>query len=349
MMPRDLAVDCLKAAAIAAVVAIHMPGGSHAIDPGLRFCVPVFIGLWGYYAEVSARRHPERPLSTYVRERFVLLFIPYAVWSVVYFLIGPRVREWNTTPIHTIIGGWLGGGLWAGQYFFIIMFQLLLLFPRLRDSRPEAFGGRWLWGGLGVFALFEFFLVGIRPLALVWDRLAIQWLPYAALGIALARGWTPPFGMSSSLSACAGIALLAVAPFENDLLESLGTVRSPYCLITVYLGSLALLAAVLPGPGEGSAAISDCRDQPREMSSIGVPAFASKCLEGISFIGSRTMPIFVLNPIVIQALPLTGVEMPTQGFGAQAVHCVAVAVVIAVCIAVIPVFQMLKLGPTIGA
>jgi len=349
MMPRDLPVDCLKAAAIAAVVAIHMPGGSHVIDPCLRFCVPVFIGLWGYYAEGSARRHPQRPMNAYVRERFLLLFIPYAVWSVVYFLIGPRVREWNTTPIHTIIGGWLGGGLWAGQYFFIIMFQLLLLFPRLRDSRPEATGGLWLWGGLGVFALFEFVLVGIRPLALVWDRLALQWLPYAALGIALAQGWTPPFGMSSSLWACAGVALLAVAPFENDLLESFGPVRSPYCLMSVYLGSLALLAAVLPSAGKVSAQIRGGRDKSREARSIGLPDFASRCLEGIGFIGRRTMPIFVLNPLAIQALALTGVEMPTQGFGAEAVHCGAVAVVIALCIAAIPVFQMFKLGPTIGA
>lgn len=329
MASRAVFVDCLKAAAIAAVVAIHMPGGSHAIDPCLRFCVPVFIGLWGYYAECSARCHPDRPMSTYVRERFALLFVPYAVWSVVYFLIGPRVKEWNTTPIHTIVGGWLGGGLWAGQYFFIIMFQLLLLFPLLRATRPEGTGGLWLWGGLGLFAFFEFILVGIRPLALVWDRLALQWLPYAALGIALARGWRPPLNLPRFAWTCVSMAFLAGAPIETAALASLGPVRSPYCLMTVYLGSLALLAAVLP---------SRASELPVGM-----------LLNSVSFVGRRTMPIFVLNPLVIQALTLLGLHIPTQGFEPQAMHAVAVATVIALCIAAIPMFQMLKLGTAIGA
>lgn len=328
MAARDLPADCLKAAAITAVVAIHLPGGSHAIDPCLRFCVPVFIGLWGHYAESSARRHPERTSSGHLASRFVQLFVPYAFWSVVYFFIGPRVREWNTTPIHTIVGGWMGGGLWAGQYFFIIMFQLLLLFPLLRASRPETGAGLWLWGGLGLFAVFEFFLVGIRPLALVWDRLPLQWLPYAAVGVALARGWRPPLDLTPFAWICLGAALLAVAPVENALLESRGPVRSPYCLMTVYLGSLALLAAVLPS---------------RE------PGFPGGGLShAASFVGRRTLPIFVLNPLVIQALTLAGLRIPTQGMGPQALHGVAVGLVIALCIAAIPAFRMLKLGPAIG-
>ena len=351
MASRDLSVDCLKAAAIAAVVAIHVPYGSHVADPSLRFCVPVFIGLWGYFAEASARRHPDRPLVTYVRDRFVQLFIPYAVWSVVYFLIGPRLKEWNTTPIHTIIGGWLGGGLWAGQYFFIIMFQLLLLFPMLRGSMPEAAGGLWLWGGLGVFAMFELWLVRIRPLALVWDRLPVQWLPYAALGVAVARGWRPPFVLSRSAWTGAGVALLAVAPFEQALLERLGPIRSPYCLMTVYLGSLALLAAALVGHGGASPAGAASRDdhgRPSDASGSEAGAFVSEVFEGIAFIGRRTLPIFVLNPLVIMGLSNLGIEMPTQGLGPQALHGAAVILVIALCIAAIPVFKTLKLGPAIG-
>jgi surface polysaccharide O-acyltransferase-like enzyme len=329
MASRDVPADCLKAAAITAVVAIHMPGGSHAIDPSLRFCVPVFIGLWGYYAEASTRRHPEREMGTFLRHRFWHFLIPYAVWTVVAFVIGQRVKEWNTTPLHTIIGGWFGGALWAGQYFFIVLFQLLLLFPLLRATRPEAFGGVWLWGGLGLYALFEFSLVRVLPLALVWDRLALQWLPYAALGIALARGWRPPLALPSFVWAFVGIVLLAVAPIERAMLLSLGPVRSSYCLMTVYLGSLALLAAVLPS---------------RETDWLG-----GRLLTAVTFVGQRTMPIFVLNPVAIHTLTLIGLEIPPHGVGPQAMHAVAVAVVIALCIAAIPVFQIFKLGSAIGA
>ena len=116
--------------------------------PRLRFCVPVFVALWAYYFERGLAERPAVGALDYYGRRTLRLLVPYAFWTALYLALSHSPADWRTTPLHTIVGGWFGGYGWPGQYFFLILFQLILVLPVLR--REINVKSLWWIVGVGV-------------------------------------------------------------------------------------------------------------------------------------------------------------------------------------------------------
>jgi surface polysaccharide O-acyltransferase-like enzyme len=272
---RDLHADYLKAAAIVGVVCIH---AGLPFEDVYRFGVPVFIGLWAYYLEKAlVRRAPATHLA-YLGQRLVELGVAYIAWTLLYiekFYDG----RWDATPLHTIVGGWFGGYGWSGQYYFVILFQLTLLFPLLRRWIAEAPTLPVIAAGVALNVVAGYWLFENRWISAVGDRLFIYWIPYVAMGIALARG---EFDRKPGLGIVAVLLLLA-APIESRLFAE----HSAYLALTVTLASLLLLMS----------AVAADRAPPRQPGVLG---------RALAFIGRNTFAIYVANVAMLEVSRSTG-------------------------------------------
>ncbi len=281
---RDAGADYLKAAAIFGVVFIHTPGsGAGSVDEVFRFCVPVFVGLWAYYFEQGLARRPADQHARYARDKFIRLLIPYLFWTAVYVPIRHPLAEWADTPFLVHLDRFAGNG-WPGQYFFIILFQLI---PLVRLTR-WAFGPRIMWlliaTGPLLYLLVETTKWGYPVVSQSSDRIFVYWLSYVALGMGLARGYIPRLP-GVPLAIVAAVALL-LAPTEVRALERVSANPSRMILVSVCVGSLALLLALGPRPsGMGIGAVSS-----------GSGGWFDAM---IGYIGRNTLPIFVLNILVL--------------------------------------------------
>ncbi len=324
---RDSRSDYLKAAAILAVVAIHV---GVPYEASLRYCVPVFVAIWAFFLELGlSRRHAEE-MRGYLRSRFVRLLVPYIFWTLIYLWLLREPSEWSTIPLHTILGGWLGGYGWPGQYFFIILFQLTLLFPLLR----RAVNTRSLWvflgAGIALNALANYFLFKDRWLAAVGDRLCVYWIPYVCLGVAFARGY-PRRWRWLCLPA---LLLLLGAPLELGWLEGQHDF-SPYLALTVTAGSIALLLAV--GPRTNLTFDGSEQRRPNRVAKLA------------GSIGQYTFPIYVGHTLLVYWISRSGF-MPI-GTTLRDAMAKAATVVLAVAgsLALGWAFRKLGLGILVGA
>lgn len=275
-VPRDPRADWLKAAAIFGVVFIHAPGPPGHYTLAARFCVPVFVVLWVYYLDLGLSRRPASAHWSYIGSRFLRLAIPYAFWSAIYFPTYHTAADLSTTSLSTILNEWLGGPGWAGQYFFIILFQLAVVVPLVLPY----IGRSAVLVGVLVGPLLHPLSVGMwgRPIVnALGDRFFLYWLPYAALGIGLARGYLPR--VPALVLLVGGVIALALAPFEYLLLESL--TEKP---VSVYVGSVALAWAALA---------------PRRAPTASESASPSQVSRGVSYVGQHTFPIFLTNPLLL--------------------------------------------------
>jgi surface polysaccharide O-acyltransferase-like enzyme len=326
---RAVAPDALKAFAIFGVVYIHcrnLAGESPPVEilgEAFRISVPLFIIIWAYFQE-RAYLAGGSPWSM-VSSRFTALVVPFLVWSLLYFLL---TSDWSTLTLRTAITRhWLGSG-WSGQYFFIILFQLILVFPLVR--RLPA-GARSLGLMFGLFAV-AFAAVGLFSwpswIAKLSYRPFLYWLPYVVLGVYLARSpdWFLPRG-----AAVLGV-LLIVA--EAGLLWSQAGFDSGYAKPGVLIGSGLVAAAFLnrePAPGRVSGASR--------------PA--------ILLIGRNTMGIFLINPLVsVIAAPAIARRFDWHGFanpaGSLVLSLVIAAAVLALCLAATVTLKRLGLRQLVG-
>lgn len=315
---RDPRADYLKAAAIVGVVCIHAGLPFHDV---FRFGVPVFIGLWAYFMEQALARRPPPAHAAYLGRRLVELGVAYLVWTLLY--VGTFYQgRWESTPLHTIVGGWFGGYGWAGQYYFVILFQLTLLYPLLR---------RWIAGpailplialGVALNVVAGYWLFEARWIGAIHDRLFIYWIPYVAMGIALARG---EFARRPGLGLVAALILLA-APFEKALLPG----HSDYLLLTVTVASLLLLLATVP---TGSAPHHSSRHPLARTATV---------------LGRNTFPIFLANVAMIEICRSTGLTAAVTAVAGEWGRLAVVAVTLAASLALGWLLQTLRLGVLVG-
>lgn len=272
---RDLHADYLKAAAIVGVVCIH---AGLPFEDVYRFGVPVFIGLWAYYLEKAlARRAPDTHLA-YLGQRLVELGVAYIAWTLLYvqkFYDG----RWDATPLHTVVGGWFGGYGWSGQYYFVILFQLTLLFPLLRRWVADAPTLPVIAAGVALNVAAGYWLFENRWISAVGDRLFIYWIPYVAMGIALARG---ELSRRPGLGVVAVLLLLA-APIEGRLFAE----HSAYLALTVTLASLLLLMSAVAA----------------DRAPLRPPGLLGRT---VAFVGRNTFAIYVANVAMLEVSKSTG-------------------------------------------
>lgn len=136
---RHHAVDALRVLAILAVVAIHtstrtieaVNGNidalpfSFLVNQISRFAVPLFFLISGYVLELSYPNHQN--YFVYLKKRFNRIFLPYLVWSALYYVV--------IYPIHGVnfIEALIGGSASYQLYFIPTLLIFYILFPLLHE------------------------------------------------------------------------------------------------------------------------------------------------------------------------------------------------------------------------
>ncbi|MET0540827.1 MAG: acyltransferase [Variovorax sp.] len=320
---RDPWVDCLKAIAIIGVVYIHAGAPLGGL---FRFGVPVFLGFWAFYTERALMRLPAGGQRRYLTRRFLAFLIPYLFWTGLYLAIffradGEQSHGWR------FFSGWFGGYGWAGQYYFLLLFQLIVLMPGFRRLvTPKS-----ILPLLAVSMLLDF-LLGLlfsqtHMMSVLGYRLSVFWLPYLFIGVALARGMLPPLPMPA-------LGLLAMMLLLMPLEQKHLVFDTIYLAGTGEIASLLLLWWVLGGR-RGATPKPD----------NAAPTVIERT---VAWIGRNTFPIFVLNPMAlallhrIAAVPAWLLRHPVVG------PLVLVPVAILVCLALGEILKRLRLGVLVG-
>ena len=130
---RLIGIDFLKSISIFGVVFIHSRNDniiSEITSELFRVAVPLFIVFFSYFLEKNLSSvSTKKEYNDILKQKFFLLFLPYAFFTILYFFILNDLSL--IKPRELITGYWSGYG-WSGQYFFIVLFQLILVFPLLQ-------------------------------------------------------------------------------------------------------------------------------------------------------------------------------------------------------------------------
>ena len=274
--PRAIAPDALKATAIFAVVYIHASSlfiPNDAIT-GLvkifRFCVPAFVITWAYFQERAYLRRPSWRAN--VPHRFFLVLLPFVVWTVFYSLLD---TSFSPNGVMSYLSHeWAGYG-WSGQYFFLILLQLIVLFPLLR---LVAISRALLVAILAAYALAFGLLNSVSLpswLVKLSYRPFIYWLPHVMLGIYLARH------RDERLPEIAGVGGLLLIVAEALFAWPHPEFDDQYAKPGMLIGSMLIAACVL-----NRAEFNSSR-----------PSLLTRMA---LLMGGSTMGIFVLNPLAVR-------------------------------------------------
>lgn len=130
--PRYYWIDLLKVFSIFGVVFIHSCADStlSLVSYYFRFCVPIFI-ITSFFLVERAQLSKSVEISplNFWRQRIPRLLLPFIIWSCFYAILNrqssyPSFLSWITRH-------WIGYG-WSGQYYLIVLIQLVIIYPWLR-------------------------------------------------------------------------------------------------------------------------------------------------------------------------------------------------------------------------
>lgn len=271
---RQFAPDLLKASAIFGVVYIHTQPRfdnvwTQALSDLSRAAVPCFIILFAYFFEKSLLKG--RPPVLYTLQRWSHIALVFTIWSTFYLFLK---ESWTMPTLLSWLVRHYSGGAWPGQYFFMILLQLVPLFLVLR----WIYGVRWLrWCCLAAVVLL-YFAIGYRydTFPFIFQKLNIRpfiyHIPYIFAGIALARGTFP------RLHSWLGISVFLI-PLEFLILSHLRLEHGHYITPTVLASSILLSGTILRSNAP----------PPRHQ-------WIRRVIEPVS---RNTLTIFVANPIVL--------------------------------------------------
>jgi hypothetical protein len=273
-----------------------------------HFGVPSFIIIWAMYMEKSWSKQPASAghWSLFLKKKLFPLIRIYLFWSLLYFLI---TANWNTLTVQTMITKHSLGYGWSGQYFIIILFQLLLLFPVLR----------WIYARRSlyyIFTILSFLLYvlygyGFESLPSILVKTGrlpfFLWVVYVFAGISMAK----PNVLRPNL---AMVLLLPLIPLEWIWVNSQELEYLSYVLPSVLIGSVVLCLVLVKR---------------------GINYKKSLLTDTIHYVGSRTMTIFVANPLVIIMLDSL---FPDVRFGCESIfgevlaYLLATTLVLGICL-----------------
>ena len=325
-MIRAIAPDALKAIAIFAVVYIHasIPNDATAvIVKTFRFCVPIFIIVWAYFQERSYLRQSSWRAN--LPNKLLVVLLPFVVWTVIYSVIQRGLPSGGV--LSYLSREWAGYG-WSGQYFFLILLQLIVLFPLLRQIKvSQALLVSIFIAYALVFALLNaatlpswFVKISYRPF--------IYWLPYVALGIYFARHRDVCLPKTAGVVGLSIIVLEALFAWPNPGFDD------DYAKPGVLIGSALIAACVLN------------RAEP-------VGPRQSLLTRLIFLVGGSTMGIFLLNPLVVRlgqaCATAIGWQAPTlTAASAVAASMGHAALVLVVCLVATLALKRIGLGRLVG-
>lgn len=326
---RLVSADILKVLSIIAVVYIHGSGLISFSPSGIdfsqeqiglaanvfRFCVPVFIFFWAYFMEKSILKRGTSIISS----RFYKLLIPYAFWSLIYCMIKADIR--HTSLITLFIKHWTGYG-WSGQYYFVILFQFVVLFPLWRRISLKLMN---FTPFIYLLSILFFILIAysgwsqIRLVVRISDRIFIYWWPYVILGIIHAHRNIIKFSIPPFLK----WASVLLIPLEVYWFNP-ATV-SPYALPGVFITSTLLISVM-----ESTLTYQALR-----------PWLASLIQQTANY----TLGIYCLNPLIILILNPYFNRLCLQFPGSSViVPLLSTCLVFSCCLVVIALLKRIKLG-----
>ena len=135
---RNYIVDILKVMACFFVFRIHMGEGSdiymRIFSQFIRCAVPIFIFLTSYNYTQSCLKSDATTLKQLyslksLSRKFFRLAVPYLVFAVVQLILILALKpgyKWGNVAISMI-----GGGYGPGNYYLVLMLQVILIFPLL--------------------------------------------------------------------------------------------------------------------------------------------------------------------------------------------------------------------------
>lgn len=278
---RMISIDFLKSIAIFGVVFIHARNGniiSEYISDIFRFSVPIFIILFTYFLEKSlSLAKSKKEYYSILIHKFYILFLPYIVFTVFYFFILNDRSTINNTSFFSLLVNYCGGYGFSGQYFFIILFQLILLFPLIQRLSKMKFIYILILS-LVMYIITSYLLWDISLINKVSHRFFIYWIPYAILGILLYKNINY---FKYPINIFVLIAVLFLIPFEFIILDNYKIIHSPYIIPSVLITSCLLIIYFL-------------------VNNNVIQNYLSIKIQKISvYISKRTLGIFLLNPLFI--------------------------------------------------
>jgi peptidoglycan/LPS O-acetylase OafA/YrhL len=229
-------VDVVRVLSVALVIAVHVvsqqPGGIGLVNGAALIVMhvsrQVFFMVTTFVLVYTYRDHPPRHWSAFWRRRYLLVGVPYLVWSAVYFIADGH-RLWPIGPAllgfaHDVAEGTARYHL----YFLLVTMQVYLVFPLLlgllRAARRRTW---WLVAASLVYELAVYAVIEHKPPLGVlngWVRNPNPFLP-TYLGFVIIGGvaachtdgllaWTRARArwiyLGTGLAAAAGVAVLLV-------------------------------------------------------------------------------------------------------------------------------------------
>jgi len=320
MKDRNINIDLLKSISIFGVVFIH---GAHLFGCEsdmteimrqlFRFAVPCFVIIWAMFLERGLLSKSRTDQFSYLKGRFFELFRVYLIWSIIYFII---LADFNNLTLIKVITTHFSGYGWAGQYYFIILFQLLLIYPLVRYVYTHKVL-RIVILSLSVFFYFIYaFYYDFFILSKLGDRPFIFWIPYVFMGIGLARQKIKPIKSIWVL-------LIVLIPLEFYLKGSY--TGSSYVLLSLLLSSSVICVYFTK--------------------STTFKIKAKFLQKAINVIGKNTLTIFVANPLIIMLLDEI---ISYKAFNCNLIVSIvypflSTTIIITMCLALVSFFRLTRL------
>jgi surface polysaccharide O-acyltransferase-like enzyme len=253
--PRLEMFDCLRVMAAYAIIWLHTPRSEELAGSGVlgRFAVPFFACATVFFVWKGLVDKPGQSLPSYVRSRFIRIYVPFLAWSVIYLLFkavkGVALpNQPNDFPGLEFL--WTGSfyHLWFLPFIFVASIAVFAL-GKLVIGKPAA----EITAAMLCLAAGEGFALAPIPASLAGGQIELVWhaLPAVFWGITLSvafhRGaarwlqtsatalvgltvavaciaWTWRFGRNTLAENVAGLScvLVALAPWSTRVLARIG-------------------------------------------------------------------------------------------------------------------------------
>lgn len=213
-----------------------------------RFAVPFFVITSLVFLGESLRRRPDQRWSEYARRRFMRLYVPFLVWSVIYILARAvkHLFVHDTSPL--LIRPNL---LWAGvteQLWFLpfLLVVLVIAFPLMRLATRSNLA--WLVAIIGVAICFGALIIPTPSFVLdgpttFFVATAMVAVPSAGIGLTIAAIF-PPIKRFAQNSI---VALISAAVWIGTLVALL--IHGRNTLLETFSGLFLLVACLAPISG----------------------------------------------------------------------------------------------------
>jgi peptidoglycan/LPS O-acetylase OafA/YrhL len=191
-------VDIVRILTFLCVIGVHTT--SHTVAASdltlylllglLHFTRNVFFALTAFVLVYSYLNRPV-PMRKFWPKRFLLVGVPYVVWSLIYFL-ATNIHTPSSQPIGSLTLQFLGqlftGTAWYHLYFLLVTMQVYLLLPVILWGVRKTRGHHWVLLGIAL------------PVQLVIVGLYFYW----PSSVAFLNGYTKEFFFSYEFFILAG-------------------------------------------------------------------------------------------------------------------------------------------------